>query len=110
VSMREQCKNFQSRTYSSGDVARFCVLGLAPEAPWKCPEECSSYEPRLADVAWVHGSVVPPAVEAPPPTAGSQEALEMLRDAEEIVGGEASRAVKPKGRGLFGGLRKRRDS
>ena len=35
--MREECKHFQSRTYDSGEVARFCVLDLAPEAPWKCP-------------------------------------------------------------------------
>jgi hypothetical protein len=108
--MREQCKNFQSRTYDSGEVARFCVLGLAPEAPWRCPDECSSYAPRLADVAWVHGSIVPPSVESAPSSAGSADALEMLQDAEEIVGSEASKAVRPKGRGLFGGLRRRHDT
>jgi hypothetical protein len=30
VPMREECKHFQSRTYASGEVARFCVLDLAP--------------------------------------------------------------------------------
>ena len=40
--MREECKHFQSRTYSSGEVARFCELDLAPEAPWRCPENCPS--------------------------------------------------------------------
>ena len=29
--MREECKHFQSRTYASGEVPRFCVLDLAPE-------------------------------------------------------------------------------
>ena len=47
--MREECKHFQSRTYSDGEVARFCVLDLAPEAPWRCPDDCSRYERRLAD-------------------------------------------------------------
>ena len=31
--MREECKNYQSRTYASGEVARICTLDLAPEAP-----------------------------------------------------------------------------
>ncbi len=54
--MREECKHFQSRTYASGEVARFCVLDLAPEAPWRCPDNCPRYERRLADVGWVHGT------------------------------------------------------
>ena len=64
--MREECKNFQSRTYDSGEVARFCVLDLAPEAPWKCPDDCPSYARRLADVGWSHGSLVEPALEPMP--------------------------------------------
>ena len=48
--MREECKHFQSRTYASGEVARFCVLGNAPDQPWCCPENCVTYERRLADV------------------------------------------------------------
>ena len=43
--MREDCAHYESRTYDDdGEVARFCTLGLAPEAPWRCPENCSSYE------------------------------------------------------------------
>ncbi len=53
MAMREECKHFQSRTYSSGEVARFCVLGNAPDQPWSCPENCVTYERRLADVGWV---------------------------------------------------------
>jgi hypothetical protein len=41
--MREDCKYFQIRAYPSGDVARFCALDLAPEAPWRCPANCPRY-------------------------------------------------------------------
>ena len=57
MAMREDCKHFQSRTYASGEIARFCVLDLAPEAPWRCPDDCPSYERRLADVTSTHGSL-----------------------------------------------------
>jgi len=43
--MREDCVHYESRTYDDdGEVARFCTLGLAPEAPWRCPEHCPRYE------------------------------------------------------------------
>ena len=82
--MREECKHFQSRTYASGEVARFCVLNLAPEAPWRCPENCSSYERRLADAGWVHGSLVEPAIEDEPDVPTDQ-LVEMLGRAEDVV-------------------------
>jgi hypothetical protein len=82
--MREECKHFQSRTYASGEVARFCQLDLAPEAPWRCPENCPAYERRLADVGWVHWSLVEPALENEPDLAGDDVA-ELLKGAEDIV-------------------------
>ena len=82
--MREECKHFQSRTYASGEVARFCVLDLAPEAPWRCPEHCPRYEPRAADAGWTHGSLVEPALEEEPDGPGSDIAL-LLDQAEDIV-------------------------
>ncbi len=82
--MREECKHFQSRTYDSGEVARFCVLDLAPEAPWRCPDGCPSYAPRLADVGWSHGSLVEPALE-PMPDVPGDEAAALLDQAEDIV-------------------------
>ena len=82
--MREECKHFQSRTYASGEVARFCVLDLAPEAPWKCPDNCPSYQRRLADAGWVHGSLVEPAIEDEPDLPGDQVAA-ILDSAEDIV-------------------------
>jgi hypothetical protein len=82
--MREECIHFQSRTYASGEAARFCRLDLAPEAPWRCPENCPSFRPRMADVGWVHGSLVEPAIEDEP--AGSGEDIAALLDsAEDIV-------------------------
>ena len=79
--MREECRHFQSRTYPSGEVARFCVLDLAPEAPWRCPEDCPRYERRLADAGWTHGSLVEPAIEEEPPG----DVAQLLDEAEEIV-------------------------
>ncbi len=90
--MREECKHFQSRTYASGEVARFCILDLAPEAPWRCPDNCPSYERRLADVGWDHGSLVDPAIEDEPEDPGGDIA-ELLGSAEEIVGDVATDAL-----------------
>jgi len=91
--MREECKHFQSRTYSSGEVARFCVLDLAPEAPWRCPADCKAYERRLADAGWVHGSLVEPPIEDEPDV--PVEAMSSLLDsAEGIVNAIAPEALR----------------
>ena len=82
--MREECKHFQSRTYASGEVARFCVLGNAPDQPWSCPENCLTFEPRLADVGWSHGGLVSKGVE-PAPDGPVQDRRELLDSAAEIV-------------------------
>ena len=82
--MREECKNFQSRTYASGEVARFCILDLAPEAPWRCPADCPKYAPRLADVGWQHGSLIEPPLGAEP---------DVPVDRMQVVLGEAERIV-----------------
>ncbi len=82
--MREECKHFQSRTYASGEVARFCTLDLAPEAPWRCPDNCPRYERRLADATWSHGSLVEPPVEEEPDEPGP-EIAKLLDEAEDIV-------------------------
>ena len=84
MTMREDCRHFQSRTYSTGEVARFCVLDLAPEAPWRCPDNCPSYVLRLDDAGWVRGSLVDPPVEAEPEEAGA-DVGELLHEAADIV-------------------------
>ena len=86
--MREECKHFQSRTYGNGEVARMCELDLAPEAPWRCPDDCPSFARRLADVNWVHGTLVtPPPTEEPPGFDSSS--IELLDEAEAIVNAAA---------------------
>ena len=80
--MREECTHFQSRTYASGEAARFCRLDLAPEAPWRCPDDCPSYHRRLADVGWVHGSLIEPAIEDEPE---GQDVAALLASAEEAI-------------------------
>jgi hypothetical protein len=84
MAMREDCRHFESRTYDDGEVARFCVLDLAPEAPWRCPANCASYEPTVIDSTFAQGSLARPAVENEPDE--SPEAIgDLLDDAERIV-------------------------
>ena len=82
--MREDCRHFQSRTYSTGEVARFCVLNLAPEAPWRCPENCSRYQRDIIDGTFVQGSLVRPPVEEEPKDAPADIAS-LLDEADSIV-------------------------
>lgn len=84
--MRQDCKYFESRSYASGDTVRKCDLDLAPEAPWRCPENCASYTPRLADVNWQHGTLVTPPTPDEPDSLGDDPSIGALLDeAEEIV-------------------------
>ena len=92
MAMREGCKHFQSRTYESGEVARFCQLDLAPEAPWRCPAECPSYAPRLADVGWAHGSLIEPPL-GPEPDAPAGDIAAVLDSADDIVNGVAGEVL-----------------
>ena len=80
--MREECKHFESRTYSDGETVRKCNLDLAPEAPWRCPENCPKFAPRMADVNWKHGTLVTPPTPDEPTGDGMAE---LLDEAEDIV-------------------------
>ena len=55
--MRMDCKNYESRTYANGEVVRKCRIDLAPEAPWRCPDDCVGYERRMIDAGWQVGSL-----------------------------------------------------
>ena len=86
--MREECKFFESRTYRNGETVRKCDLDLAPEAPWRCPADCPSYERRMADVNWSHGTLVTPRTPDEPLGALDREdgsVARLLDEAEEIV-------------------------
>jgi hypothetical protein len=82
--MREDCRHFQSRTYNTGEVARFCVLDLAPEAPWRCPNDCPKYQRDIIDATFVVGSLTRPAVEEEPDEPSGDVAA-VLDEAEDIV-------------------------
>ena len=80
--IREDCLHYESRTYDDdGEVARFCTLDLAPEAPWRCPEHCPRYE-RLVTGDFDAGSLahVPPV--EPEPDARPEDIAAVLDDAE----------------------------
>lgn len=92
--MRQDCKYFESRTYPTGDTVRKCDLDLAPEAPWRCPANCSSFEPRLAAVAWSHGTLVTPATPEEPPGLGEDDSIAALLDAAEDIVNAAGPDIK----------------
>lgn len=88
--MREDCKQYESRTYATGETVRKCNLGLAPEAPWRCPQDCPKYERRLADVNWTYGTLVTPPTPAEPPRLGEDPSITALLDeAQGIVNAAA---------------------
>ncbi|MAT04138.1 MAG: hypothetical protein CL424_03725 [Acidimicrobiaceae bacterium] len=89
--MRTECKNFESRTYPNGDTVRKCNLDLAPDAPWRCPENCPKYERRLADVAWTHGTLVVPPTPPEPSGLDDGSAAALLDEAEDILNQAGSR-------------------
>ena len=89
VPMRQECKFFESRTYANGETVRKCDLDLAPEAPWRCPDGCTAFQPRLVDVNWSHGSVVTP----PTPPAPEGEAIAELLDAAEDIVNQAGPSI-----------------
>ncbi len=81
--MRTNCKHYESRTYGTGETVRKCDLDLAPEAPWRCPDDCPAFELRLVDVNWKHGSLVTPATPEEPPL--DEHTAALLDAAEDIV-------------------------
>jgi hypothetical protein len=85
--MRQDCKHFESRTYPNGDTVRKCDLDLAPEAPWRCPDDCPSYSRRLVDVNWQHGSLVTPETPDEPASLGDDDGsvAALLDHAEDII-------------------------
>jgi hypothetical protein len=110
--MREDCRHFESRTYTGGEVARFCQLDLAPEAPWKCPDACPKYEHSMIDGTFETAELVRPPVEDEP-DASPDDIEAVLDDAEAIVTGAEFDVVReveqPKSRSWWKRLRGRGD-
>lgn len=106
--MNEECKFFESRSYPNGETVRKCDLDLAPEAPWRCPDACPAYQPRLADVNWAHGSLVVSPTPPEPVSLGSDSSIgDLLDEAEDIVNAAAPQImnevdIAPRGDSHFG--------
>lgn len=95
--MRQDCKHFETRTYPTGESVRKCNLDLAPEAPWRCPQDCPRYAKRLADVNWSHGTLItPPTPDEPLDVLdrGDGSAAAVLDAAEEIVSAAAASVLE----------------
>jgi len=112
--MRQDCKYFESRTYPNGDTVRKCDLDLAPEAPWRCPENCPKFTRRLVDVNWQHGTLVTPETPREPASLADDDGsiAALLDAAEEIVSAagpsmfseveaERARQAQPRWKRLF---------
>lgn len=120
--MRFDCKNFDSRTYVTGEVVRKCRLDLAPNAPFECPQNCESFIKRTADVGWDYGSLATPIISPVGEIAGAdkKDVADVLDEAEEIVNMitpeimaefaalDKSLEPKKKGKSLFGKDKKKK--
>lgn len=82
--MRQECKHFESRTYPNGDTVRKCNLDLAPDAPWRCPDDCEKYD-RRPDAGWSYGSLITPRTPDEPPGLDDGSAAAILDQAEDII-------------------------
>jgi hypothetical protein len=94
--MRQDCKFFESRTYANGETVRKCDLDLAPEAPWRCPADCASFTPRMADVNWSHGTLVTPPTPDEPLDAldrGDGSVAAVLDEAEDYLNSIGAQVV-----------------
>ena len=91
--MRQDCKHFESRTYPNGDTVRKCDLDLAPEAPWRCPENCEAYIRRRVDVNWSYGTLVTPKTPDEPASLGTDDSIAALLDEAEDVVNQAGQEI-----------------
>ena len=90
MSMRTECKHFESRTYSNGDAMRRCRLDLAPDAPWRCPDACEKFDHRAVDIGWAHGTIVPNVTPVEPTSVKDGTAASVLSEAEAIINAMAT--------------------
>ena len=86
--MREDCRHYHTRTYTSGEVARWCGRDLAPDAPWRCPEQCPGYEHRGGDAGFTVGSLTRREAPPEPVFEGAAELLDQAEDIVNLVGPE----------------------
>jgi hypothetical protein len=113
--MREDCKHYATRTYASGEIVRMCRLDLAPEAPWKCPENCPSFDRRIWDAGWTKGKLADTAPDPEEPVGDPEEIAALLDMAEDVINeigsdvlAEHRAAQEKKNKGLLPKFRKKR--
>jgi len=85
MAMREDCKHYATRTYKTGEMVRMCRLDLAPEAPWKCPDDCPSYTRRTWDAGWTLGPLADREPDPVAPPVDAKEAAAVLDMAEDVI-------------------------
>ena len=83
--MREDCRHYESRTYASGEIVRMCRIDMAPDAPWKCPDDCVGYERRGFDAGWTIGSLTANRQPPKPPPVLDESVAGLLDQAEDII-------------------------
>jgi hypothetical protein len=81
--MRIDCRHCESRTYGREVVWR-CKLDLAPEAPWRCPDDCPRYDRRRMDAGWHYGSFQQDTAPSEVEPEGDDVAA-LLQAAEDVV-------------------------
>ena len=86
--MRVECKNYESRTYANGEVVRKCRIDLAPEAPWRCPDNCVGYARRMMDAGWQVGTLEK-GYDVPETEPEGDDVAALLDEAEDIVNAAA---------------------
>ncbi len=105
--MRRDCRHYETRTYRSGETVHMCRLDLAPEAPWRCPDNCQAFRPRLVDINWAHGSAVTPPTPEEPAAEGIAELLDAAEDIVNAAGPEILAELEAERRRAEGGRWKR---
>ena len=101
--MRIDCKHYDSRTYPSGEIVRKCRLDLAPEEPWRCPEDCPAFAKRRMDAGWQYGSLGVSG-QPPEPEPDGVDVAALLDEAEDIVNTAAPEILadfEPRKKGLL---------
>ena len=66
--MRTDCRHYKRRTSAAREVVEGCRLDAAPDAPYRCPENCPLFEEvKVSRAGWQVGSLG-----TPEPTANVQ--------------------------------------
>lgn len=85
MGMREDCRQYESRSFKNGERTSRCRLGLAPDAPLRCPTGCESYDKTHHDLNWTYGTLGPKPETTDPMLSSDGEVDAILQDAKEVI-------------------------